>query len=113
VRVPALVDSDAEPAEDDLTSRLSLNLDNTFLQLYDTHTIHSLHTLGHFTFKYLLKSKNEVISLRLSLSLKYLLRPKFGLSEKSQQFAESKSTYLDHSSAELTWLKSVRFAWKR
>jgi len=26
--------------------------------------------------KYLLKSKSEVISLRLSLSLKYLLRPK-------------------------------------
>jgi len=31
--------------------------------------------------KYLLKSKSEVISLRLLLSLKYLLRPKFGLSE--------------------------------
>ena len=63
--------------------------------------------------KYLLKSKSEVISLRLTLSLKYLLRPTFGLSEKSQQFAESKSTYLDQSWAELTWLKSVRFAWKR
>jgi len=58
-------------------------------------------------------SKSEVISLRLSQSQKYLLRPKFKLSKKSQRFAESKSTYLDQSWAELTWLKSVRFAWKR